>query len=116
MYNGKSISENVEYTSVIYFKNGFYKYSIPVKGNENSVSVPKNPYRTTLSAIIHSHAKYDQAYNNEEFSTRDRNVADARRVPMYLTTPGGKLMKYYYKDPVLESTINSLMQRDPNAP
>jgi len=115
MYNGKSITDNIEYASAIYEDGGKYKYTAIIGGQNANVGVPTAPYGKTLSAIIHAHAAYDKRYDNENFSGQDKSVAKFFEVPVYVTTPGGKLKKY---DPDIDktTTINKDMPKDPNSP
>jgi len=93
MYNGKSITDNIEYASAIYEDGGKYKYTAIIGGQNANVGVPTAPYGKTLSAIIHAHAAYDKRYDNENFSGQDKSVAKFFEVPVYVTTPGGKIEK-----------------------
>ena len=117
-YNGISISNNTEYASAIYIDNGKYKYTDPLGGNNDSVSVPSAPSGKKLSSVIHAHGAYDARYDNENFSGKrgDEGVADYLEVPIYVTTPGGKIKKYDPNKIIFKtSVLNSEMQRDPNS-
>lgn len=78
-YNGKSISQNIEYGTMIFqvvnsnYEIG-YTYNIPSVGNENSVAIENAPIGSKVVAMAHTHGKYMEAKNpdcpnyNNEFS------------------------------------------------
>ena len=119
-YNDNSIKNNVEYTSMIYSykdENGttMYSYSIPLKGNKESVGealLPKTDGSQIEVANIHSHGKFLKGYLNNYFSPDDIAVSENKKLPEYLASPNGELKVYdpnsnakYEKDRV--RTINT---------
>lgn len=117
-YNAISISEKAEYAGSIYDSNGQYAFSQPNKGtkDESYISLPED--LSTLRAVIHSHGAYDIGYDNENFSETDKTSAKEVKVPMYVSTPGGRLKKYN-PNPWME-TVNTILDkklpRDPRSP
>ncbi|WP_068773572.1 DUF4329 domain-containing protein [Paenibacillus sp. FJAT-26967] len=116
-YNSLSINDNLEYASAVYADGGNFKFTNPLIGDNDSVSVPTPPNGKNLAAIIHSHGAYDARYNNENFSgkTGDKGIADTLKSLLYLTTPGGYL-KLYNSLNSKTSTISKKMPSDPNYP
>jgi RHS repeat-associated protein len=127
-YNGQSIRDNEEYGSTIYevIQKGvtYYTYSVPNIGKGGaSVTVSLEPNGAKAVADIHSHAAYDPAYDNNNFSNDGNgggDIPDNDRTGLlgFLTTPNGSFKKY---DPVsgLETLINQSMdfdRRDPTSP
>ena len=122
--NSGSISENIEYSVAIYEVKKkeiniskktmeiwgisciiydieietkiYYSYSTPLAGDSASSTVPDVPFYRKRVAIVHSHAAYDPRYNNETFSKLDFLVAEDIKLPSYLATPAGRLLKYDY--------------------
>jgi hypothetical protein len=113
--NQTSIDENLEYSSQFYMEDGKYKYTTPLKGTEAGASIGPVPDGTTSAGIIHSHGGYDPKYKSEEFSTADKSVSDSRKVPIYVSTPGGTLQKYDNATKKI-TTLSTDMPRDPKTP
>ncbi len=91
----KSAKEGVEYAGWVYKRwRGGYSYSEPRRGTPYS----SNPGRYRLlrleRGIHHTHVEGPPATNPEEFSERDKEVADKDGIDMYLDTPKGYQKKY----------------------
>ena len=115
-YNGKSISENIEYGTTIIKKDDGYTYMEPTKGTVNSVTLPipsNGPSEAVAGA--HTHSAYSSVYNSNEFSTTDKNTAKEFGKPFYVATPNGTL-KVYDPNEDLERIVNTNMPSDPNDP
>ncbi len=107
----KSVEENIEYASVITLKikvtikkitigniilpifvfGRFYTYKEPVAGTEDSSSFPIN-FLTV--GLLHTHGAYSPLYDNENFSSQDKSVADFWKKESYVVTPLGTIRKY----------------------
>jgi RHS repeat-associated protein len=121
-YNQSSIDNNQEYASTIYeypnptTGNHGYTYTTPNHGGEASVNPSSNPSGTTATGDIHSHGGYSHGvYDDNNFSSQDKEDNDRTGLTGYVTTPNGSLQKY---DPSTKN-INVLctdMHRDPSHP
>ncbi|MDD6025722.1 MAG: DUF4329 domain-containing protein, partial [bacterium] len=112
-YNGISILQNLEYSTIIYsfaMPNGqtAYSYTMPQKGTSNTGGDPILPQNgETIVAQAHTHAAYDINYYNNEFSG-ETNSAEGNlhanhgdilafiinNLDGYVSTPNGSLRKY----------------------
>ena len=79
-----------------------YSYVEPQKGTKHSSTIPKAQMGVKRVAIIHTHGAYSPGYCNDEFSSQDKKVATNLRIPIYVATPLGTLMKY---DPLLVEDV-----------
>jgi hypothetical protein len=118
-YNGASIVRGKEFASTIYAveKNGkiYYMYSEAAIGTHDKVIRNKSPNNEPEIAIIHSHGKYDEDYDNNNFSNRDKWNSYNLKVDSYVTTPDGSLKKY---DPKTAKTtvVSTNLPSDPKDP
>jgi len=72
-----------------------YSYKEPKKGTKDSSSPPINWFGIDEKvARLHTHAAYDPAYDNDNFSPADIRNAIKQGVPTYVATPFGTLRKY----------------------
>jgi RHS repeat-associated protein len=106
IYNALSIRENREYFSTIYETKvdgkKYYTWTEPVIGKEKTVSaeqiaenIESVPEGSTPTAMIHSHGAEDLDYDTPLFSGKDKNLTDYYyHLPIYLATPGGRLLLY----------------------
>ena len=112
-YNGISILQNLEYSTIIYsfaMPNGqtAYSYTMPQKGTSNTGGDPILPQNgETIVAQAHTHAAYNIKYYNNEFSG-ETNSAEGNlhanhgdilayiinNLDGYVSTPNGSLRKY----------------------
>ena len=96
--NPLSIRNNSEYGGMIYQNpNGTYSYTPPNSGGNASVN-PGGPAAcpsgTTPKAYYHTYGAYDPRYDNENFSSADKNYANYYSIDGYVGTPTGDF-KYY---------------------
>jgi RHS repeat-associated protein len=119
-YNGVSILRGREYGSSIYVvkKDGEmvgYSYSIANVGNSSHVDVSTAPHLEPTVADIHSHGKYLEKKDNNNFSGNDKAENNRLKIPGYLATPDGSLQEY---DPSTKKTsvISTDLPSDPNDP
>lgn len=89
----------------------YVTYTEPAKGSaaganpDRDSPVPDGAIRT---GIIHSHAAYDTAYQNNIFSPSDKNYAEKRNVDVYVATPSGTLQSYdvtFDKESTIDSDV-----------
>ena len=128
-YNAISIIENREYASFIYKDKitirskrkkiliTYYSYVKPNKGTKDSSSFPINWFWSkNVVALIHTHGAYDKKYKSDKFSRLDKKTANNRRIPSYIATPIGNLLKYNPKtrDIALISTNIPYDRRHPS--
>jgi RHS repeat-associated protein len=117
-YNGASILRGREFGSSIYIrtKDGktYYSYSEAAIGSSDKVRRSPPPNNEDRIAVIHSHGKYAESYDND-FSNVDKWNSYDLQVDSYLTTPDRSLKKY---DPyTIETTIISTdLPSDPSDP
>ncbi len=97
--NPTSIQQHIEYAGMIYQNSTIcsYSYTQPNKGTRDS-SNPGGPSSvpsgTTATAYYHTHGGNDPGYDNENFSTPDKNYANYYSIDGYLGTPSGAIKKY----------------------
>ncbi|MGH2565988.1 MAG: DUF4329 domain-containing protein, partial [Ginsengibacter sp.] len=125
-YNDNSIRNGQEYASTIYEvkKAGktYYAYTAASPGT-NAGSTPSGPPKGAKSvADIHSHGKYEAAYDNDNFSGGpgsqvQGDIDDNNKTGLigFLTTPDGSLKEY---DPATKSitVLSTDLVSDPNDP
>ena len=117
--NERSVAENREYASYIYARavwkievstsstNGTktttitivietkYTYKKPLRGTKHRCLFPPNWFGLhNQVALLHSHAAYDSAYENDVFSPTDLQTSNLYGIPSYIVTPLGILRKY----------------------
>jgi hypothetical protein len=118
-YNAQSIQKNQEMGSDIYQLKvegkTYYNYAEPETGKGASTNTTPAPSSTKTVADIHSHAAYDPAYDNENFSLQDKIDNSNKGINGFVVTPNGSLKEY---DPVTgqEKTISTDMPSDPHDP
>jgi RHS repeat-associated protein len=115
-FNDDSIRNNIEYGASVYYdplKDG-YTYTNPARGTKDSVLGTVDQINPT-QAQLHTHAAYDKNYQNNVFSTDDKNLADKANVPSYVATPNGSLLKYD-PDTMKPTTISTNLPSDINDP
>jgi RHS repeat-associated protein len=100
--NPKSIQQRKEYGGMIY-KNpdGSYSYTKPNEGTKDSVNPggpSASPKGTQPTGYYHTHGENDPGYDNENFSTPDKNYAHRYKIDGYLGTPSGALKEYKYSE------------------
>jgi hypothetical protein len=142
IYNKISIKKNREYGTYIYkktkkfyksiFKPGrwfvtqivldkrvtYYAYVKPKKGTKDSTGYPKNWFGLKNKvATAHTHAAYDEKFGNgnDIFSDADKTNANKRKMPSYVATPIGRLLKYNPSSKKV-SIISEKMPFDKNHP
>jgi len=93
--NPTSIKDNVEYAGRVYknWTGDTYSYTEPNKGTTNS-SFGGVCVLLDCVAGYHTHAAYDPKYNNENFSTADKNIATFFGQPEFLGTPSGTVKMF----------------------
>ena len=93
-----------------------YTYVEPEKGTAPSSKIPINWFwRHNQVALFHTHGAYSPGYENDAFSSADKNLAIRRKIPIYVATPLGTLRKYtpsIHTDVVLFNDLTF----DPNHP
>ena len=118
-YNGKSINEGQEYGSRIYIvvKDNvtYFTYTEPNTGGNAGVNPSTEPTGSTAVADVHSHGKYEAEYDNDNFSTADKEDNDNTWLTGYLTTPDGSL-KHYDPETKTQTTISKDLPSDPKDP
>ena len=114
-YNGKSISENREYSSSIYQNGDGYSYTEGIPGNEGNTPVVNPPDGYTADSDIHSHGAYDPNYNSNNWGGEDLKLAIQNGRNAYLTTPDGRLLKYNPKTGEI-TTVSYTLPSDPKSP
>ena len=96
--NFKSILNNTEYNSNIFEvnidNNSWYGYTSPKAGTASTSSPFPIPKGTSLVGRIHSHAAYDNNYNNNIFSGSDKKNAEVFGFKAYIVTPNGSFQSY----------------------
>lgn len=119
LYNDNSIKDKKEYGTTIYkvstSKESYFTYVEPSIGNEASVSVSMQSPVYKKVATAHTHGNADPRYDNNNFSPADKNNAESRGVPNFVSTPEGSLKKY---DPTSKSvtTVANDIPSDINSP
>ena len=104
-FNPRSQRRNREYGGLIYInKDGTFSYTHPRVGNNDSVRLERNRKGTT--AYYHTHGAYDPRYDNENFSSADRQVARFHNSDAYVGTPNNNFKEYNYQSGK-ESNINT---------
>ena len=123
-YGGRSIIDQREYGSYIYKKSDRYgrfigyAYSEAIKGEERTIKMNYNP--TTTVALIHSHGQNSGVFesgrsSDDMFSNKDIEVGDNGKIPIYLATPNGTLLRYDF-DTKKISFVSFDMPSDPTHP
>ncbi len=57
--------------------------------------VPENYYENVRKGIVHSHAAFNWAADNENFSQLgDISLSNNWKIPIYVSTPAGYVKKY----------------------
>ena len=79
---------------LLYKNNDGYSYTDPVELDTNGGEFSYKGDKSGLDSYIYSHGGYDPNYNSEEFSAADKASAEGLGIDAYVTTPGGKLLKY----------------------
>ena len=114
-YNSKSISNNLEYSSVIYKNSNGYSYTEAITGTQSSTPVATPPQGYTAEADIHSHGKYNGNDKINTFSGDDLKVAVKNNRCVYLATPDGRLWMYNPITGEVKVVLYTLPS-DPNSP
>jgi len=118
-YNDNSIRDGKEYASEIYqIKKGnkiYFTYTKPNLGGNASATTSKAPEGSVVVADIHSHGKYEAAYENNKFSSTDKSDNDKKKINGYLTTPNGSFQKYDVKTKTV-SVLSTDLPSDINDP
>ncbi|WP_256081716.1 RHS repeat-associated core domain-containing protein [Massilia sp. YIM B04103] len=95
--NAMSIQANLEIGGRIYkTANGMFTYGMP------EVGLPDRLYRTPPVCesigknigLYHTHAAETSGHNANIISRNDKRIADEERVPSYVGTPRGEVLKY----------------------
>ncbi len=119
LYNARSIAEGQEYGSTIYrtTKNGKsgYTYTVPAVGGNDHVTESAAPAGKKPVADIHSHGEYEEGYDNNIFSPKDKWNNYNKKIDGYLTTPDGSLKKYDVNS-ANTSVLNTNLPSDPKDP
>ena len=92
-----------------------YTYDEPIPGDDDGAKIPSAPESMELAAFFHTHAAYDPAYNNDNFSWGDFEIANGYQVPIYVATPFGHLRRYDPSDGT-NVRIDCVIPADPNRP
>lgn len=68
-----------------------------------------------VEGLLHTHAAYDSAYSNNEFSKSDKAIASKFKVESYVATPNGSLLSF---DPSSGNIgkVSTLIPSDTNDP
>jgi hypothetical protein len=118
-YNDNSIVNSMELGSTIYKfqKNGKtrYSYTAPEPGGEAGGGSSKEPEGTEAVATIHTHGSYDERYDNNHFSEKDKENAEKSGMDKYVTTPNGSLQRYNVRTN-RTTRVSRNMPSDPNDP
>jgi len=119
LYNARSIAEGQEYGSTIYrtTKNGKsgYTYTVPAVGGNDHVTESAALAGKKPVADIHSHGEYEEGYDNNIFSPKDKWNNYNKKIDGYLTTPDGSLKKYDVNS-ANTSVLNTNLPSDPKDP
>lgn len=111
--NPKSIKDNLEYSGLIYKKDGKYYYTGPAKGTDQGADPLGDapaPAGTKVVGDYHTHGDYSTAdakgnavrtkdpkkdqFNSDNFSGADKLDNTKQGYPGYLGTPSGTFRKY----------------------
>ncbi|MDB5917784.1 MAG: hypothetical protein JWR40_2018 [Massilia sp.] len=101
--NSKSICENREYGGYVYKEWSWgsksapgYTYDDPEKGGPTGVVLPNEPLFHTTATAYHTHAAFDPKIGsgNNKFSDQDLTNGNQMRMPIYLGTPKGEILRY----------------------
>lgn len=118
-YNAKSINEGKEYGSTIYevTKKGktWYTYTAAATGESAEVTISPAPEGSKTAARIHSHGKYDEGMENDDFSSKDKWNCYNNKVDGYLASPDGSLQKYDVNT-ATTTTLSTSLPSDQNDP
>ncbi len=91
-YHRRSILQDREYAAAIFEENGVYRVTVQKerRGSRHKVIMKiRRKKSQTLVAVWHTHGA--PGPSQEYFSPTDRKTARTTGVPMYLTTPLGKI-------------------------
>ena len=120
-YNGQSITNGREYGSTIYRetkagKSG-YTYTPAGVGSSDGadVTVSSPPKGNRAVADIHSHGKYDEGFDNNNFSNKDKWGNFNAKIDGYLATTDGSLKKYDVKS-AKTTVVNTKLPSDAKDP
>lgn len=120
LYNDNSIVNKREYAAMLYQAvdlngNIYYSYSEPSKGSYAGARPSRSGITRKDVGVIHSHGNYDSKYDNNNFSSQDKEYATQKGIPIFVSTPNGSLQKY---DPNTKklSNIDTNMPSDPKDP
>lgn len=121
-YNGASIVRGNEMSSTIYKtgsgKSTVYIYTEAIEGKKSRTKSGGSgaPNGTEKAAIIHSHGDYDEKYENNKFSTKDKQNSYDQKVNSYVATPNGTLQEYnpYTTEVTVVSTDLPSDPKDPD--
>jgi len=136
--NGKSITEDIEYsTAVVKLSNGKYSYIDPQAGTQHNntltIEIGKSDVSgvtinslSEVEAVAHTHGADSPGYNDNNFSTKGPNgEANQGDIPIlekigkdgFVATPNGSLLKYDVKEnDVSQIETNGTVPSDPNDP
>ena len=118
-YNGASILRGKEFSSSIYYisKNGKsgYTYTEANIGKNDRVKASTPPDKKTIKAQIHSHGRFEEGYDNNNFSNGDKWVYYNAGIDGFLTTPDGSLKKYNVRTAKV-NVISEDLPSDPKDP
>jgi RHS repeat-associated protein len=129
-YNDDSIRNNREYGATVYrdrnqYGSVHFKYTVPKKGGVASVIPPSLPPGfpfTRIDAIVHTHGRYDKAYDdpngrdgNNNFSDADIGFSEFVSAPIYVATPNGSFQRYNHHTNVTR-VLSTDMPSDPDDP
>jgi len=95
-------------------KSGF-SYTKAADGKNSKVTASSPPNGEKLAAKIHSHGKYEEDYDNNNFSDKDKRVYDNAGVDGYVATPEGSLKKYDVETKKV-TTVSTDLPSDPKDP
>jgi Domain of unknown function (DUF4329) len=99
--NSTSITQDSEYSGNVYKdSNGFYTYTVPVKGDTDSSPFDPTdiPDGTAYSGQYHTHGGNDAGYLNEVFSSTDIGLYESpenQGQPGFLGTRVGRMEVFY---------------------
>lgn len=98
-YNDKSICYDVEMAALIILDNANFRYCSSQAGTPDGVTINQLhfnavPHGTRAVAAVHCHARYQDGYDNDEFSREDKLWAQTYGIPLYLCTTERGLKKY----------------------